>query len=366
MRVRRLFTIVIGVCLLGSASNAGAQDAATQSVVLRMADGSFIVGQIVSEDGGKITINAGTLGTLTIDAAQVADRLEPARFAGALAQITPQPAPTGGAVPAFAQTPRAVWSRTISIGGSFTSAPFKQGPLLEGVPQLTGAALSLIGEQSAVQGSVQITRATLNGAFFAEANQIYANTEPLGNVANTLSLSTGYNFRLNKDGRLYALTRYTYRHDKVREIDFSNVGLVGVGYTVVGTPKVKFDLVPGLAIIYEEKGTAFDNDVLFGLGFIESLTVQPHPMFTLEQREMYYLAPEDSEFWGLESYLGIRGMLSKYFGITFGLSHLHDNVLETRPTVIPANALFPGQPQFNVLANEASQLYITAGVLVRW
>jgi len=373
MRMRLLSAALALVCLLGAVPSALAQGAPASEpdhIVLQMADGSFIVGIITSEDADKIVIDAGALGTLTIPVAQVANRIPSAQFAAALTAMqgggAPQPGATSGGATDFATTARAVWSRTISAGGSFTSAPFKQGELLEGFPQLTGAALGLIGDQTQAQLAVNLTRATLRGIAFVDASQIYAFTEPVGKVAGTLSINAGYNFRLNHDSRLYGVTKYMFRRDVIREIDYSHIGMLGVGYTLVGTPKAKFDLVPGMAIIREQKGTEFDDRTLVGIGFIETLSYQPHPVLTFEQREMFYMAAEDSEFWGLETYAGVRGMLSKVLGVQFGLTMLHDNTLEHRPTVIPANRLFPGQPQLNLLANHASQTYVTAGVMFRW
>jgi hypothetical protein len=370
MSIRTRSAVLALVCLLGSVPPALAQqDAPTAEpdhIVLQMTDGSFIVGIIKSEDADKIIIDAGTLGTLTIPVAQVANRIESAQFSAAMTALQQQAPPAGGSVADFAATARPVWTRTITFGGSYTSAPYKQDELLEGFPQLTGRALGLIGHQTQAQAAVNISRATREGVVFFEGSQIYAFTEPVGKVAGTLAMSGGYNHALRGDGRVYILTKYTFRHDKIREIDYSHIGMAGVGYTVAMRPHVKFDLVPGLAIINEKKGTEFDERMLLGVGFIEELMYQPHPVLTFEQREMFYMAAEDSEFWGLESYLGVRGMLTKALGLQFGFTHTHDNTLEHRPTVIPANRLFPGQPQLNLLANRSSQSYLTAGVMVRW
>jgi hypothetical protein len=348
-----------------AAAAAGAQG---QPVVLRLANNTLLFGVIVRDDGDSVVFDAGTLGQLTIKRAEIVAELPPAAVAAAFQgpQAAGANQPPSNATGAFSESGRVIWTRFITLGGSFTSAPFEQGELDPTLPGLTGKVLRLPGKQYAVQGQATLVRAASLGVFFVDASLTYAEYDPFGKQADLPKVSTGYNFRLKSGQRLYGVTRYTFFKDRVRQVDYSNQALFGLGIHAVSTPKVKLEVVPGLALIREKKGTPLDDTWQGGWGFLQQLTFSPNQFAQIEQREMYYQLFDDSSYRGLESYIGFKGMLSKQLGIQFGLSHIYDNAIAQRPTPIPANALFPGQPAFSVLANSKSQVFMTGGMLLRF
>lgn len=387
MLLRRLLPCILLLSLAGGTGTAAAQTPASaaaptpagqpspgaagaqgQPVVLRLANNTLLFGVILREEGDSVVFDAGTLGQLTIKRADIVAELPPAAVAAAFQapQAGGAAQPPSNAVGAFSESGRVVWTRFITLGGSFTSAPFEQGVLDPAIPALTGELLRLPGKQYAAQAQATLVRAASLGVFFVDASLTYAEYEPFGKQADLPKVSTGYNFRLRSGQRLYGVTRYTFFKDRVRQVDYSNQALFGLGIHAVATPKVKLEVVPGLALIREKKGTPLDDTWQGGWGFLQQLTFSPNQFAQIEQREMYYQLFDDSTYRGLESYVGFKGMLSKQLGVQFGLSHIYDNAIAQRPTPIPANALFPGQPAFSVLANSKSQVFMTAGMLVRF
>jgi len=348
-----------------SPASGTAPAAEAPTVVLRLADNSLVVGKVVREDADTIVFDAGKLGQLTLKRADIAAVLDPATVAAALQAPVSPPPPAG--VTGFAAPGKVVWTRFLTFGGAFTSAAYKQDdPLNPAIPGLTGKALNLPGDQFTAQGQLTVVRATSRGVGFGEASWTYADYQPFGRQADIRKAAGGYNFRVGNITRLYGVTRYTYLQDLVRKVDYSHQALFGLGVRAVDQPKVKMDLVPGLMVLREKKHTRFDNQTLGGYGGLEQIIYSPNQFAQIEQRELFYQAFTDSTYRGLESYIGFKGMLSKAVGVQIGLSHIYDNVIGQQETIIPANALFPGQPTFGVAANNKTQVFLTAGLLVRF
>jgi hypothetical protein len=345
---------------------AAAPAASQPTVVLRLSDNSLLVGHVVREEGDSIVFDAGSLGQITIKKASIAATLDPAAVAAAFQ------APGGGVqAPAsglttFQQSGKVLWTRYFVLGGNYTSSAFKQGVIDPTIPALTGEALKLPGKQYTAQGQATIVRAASRGIAFVDASFNYTFYEPFGKQTDVPKISGGYNFRFKSGQKLYGVTRYTWYKDEVRLVDYSNQAIFGVGVHTVDTKQVKLDLVPGLALIREKKGTQFDGKWEGGWGFLELLTFSPNQFVQIEQRETYYQLFTESKYRGLESYVGFKGLLSKRLGVQFGLSHVYDNAIAQRPTAIPANSLFPGQPSFNIFPNNKSQVLLTAGLMAKF
>jgi len=258
------------------------------------------------------------------------------------------------------------WTRTAQLGGSFTSGSFKQGQLDPTIPGLPGAVLKWPGNQYTAQGNLTLVRATNMGVAFLDTSLTYAVYDPFGKQADLPKASVGYNFRFKEKTRMYGVTKYTYYEDQVKHVDYSNQLLFGLGFRAMETKRVKLDLVPGLTVIKEKKGTRFDGNLLAGYGGLESLTFSPNPYSSIEHRETFYQTFNDTSYYGLESYLGFKGFLSKNMGVTIGFTNIIDNAIAGSITQIPANALFAGQPAFGVFANNRVQTLITAGILIKF
>jgi hypothetical protein len=368
MSTRRLLSMLLVSFLAIGVRGAAAQAPAEASpvVVLRLANNTLLVGQIVREEGDSVVFNAGALGELTIKRADIVAQLDPNVVSQAFQAPQAAAPPPASGLAGFAGQGKVVWTKVAMFGGSYTSAPFKQGEIDPSIPGLTGSALRLQGQQTTAQGQVTVLRASNLGIFFVDGSIVYAFSEPFGKQANVPKISTGYNFRLKSGQRLYGVTRYTWYKDDIRQVKYSNQLLFGLGIHTIDTPKVKLDLVPGIGAVKEKKGTVYDNEWLGAFGALSQLTISPNQFAQIEQRETFYQVFEDSSYRGLESYLGFKGMLSRQLGVQFGLSHIYDNAIAQRAIPIPANAFFPGQPAFSLFANKKTQVLFTAGFLVRF
>lgn len=377
MLTRRVLPVLL-VCALAGATGARAQTpapapagqpaaaAGPQTVVLRLKNNTLLVGQVVRDEGDTIVFDAGTLGQLTLKKADIVATMDPATVMAAFqsAAAAAPPAPAG--VGEFAAKGKVVWTRSVVFGGAITSAAYNQGILDQKIPALTGAALKLPGNQYTAQGQLTIMRATERGVAFVDGSLTYAKYDPFGKQADIPKISVGYNFKIANSTRLYGLTRYTYYSDFIRHVDYSNQALFGLGVHTINNPKVTLDLVPGVVALREKKQTRFDNQWLGGYGGLEQIVIHPNKFAQIEQRELFYQAFSDSSYYGLESYVGFKGMLSKWFGMQFGLSYIYDNVIAQQATPIPANTFYPGQPAFSVFANNKSQTFFTGGLLIRF
>jgi hypothetical protein len=333
--------------------------------MLRLKDNTLLAGYIVREDDEVIVFNAGVLGEMTIKKSEVLGQIPPATVAAAF-QPTSAPAPPPSALGVFAPDGKIVWTKMLGATGYYLSAPYKQGVLNPQYPSLTGEALKLQGAMYQYQAQLSIYRTSDKDIMSLDASSAYAFADNVGEQQDNPRVSVGYNRKMTKGDRYYGLARYTWYRDGIKKIDYSNQGIVGVGIKTINTPKVKLDLVPALSFQYDQKGTPFDNELLFGGGAMEVFQVMVGPFSMFEQKLTYYRAFNEREYYGLESTLGFKGMVTKSIGFNISWMYSLDNALGMRVSTLPANSLFPGSPEISALTNERAQSYITSGLLIRF
>lgn len=270
----------------------------------------------------------------------------------------PQPVPgMGGFVPPG----NTFWSRSITLGGSLTSSPFRQGQLDPSVPGLTGEALGLKGQQRAFQGSFSLVRSTNLTAFNIEASYTYAQVDPLGTVMDLPKFSVDYDFRQRDGQRYFFFTRYAWYQDDVRNIEYSHQGFAGIGLLALDAPKVKIGIVPGLGIIREKKGLAeFDDKWLAGWGGLQRTIITPNPFVRIEQRAVFQQAFNDSQFRTFEGAVSLKGKINKYLGTSVDFTYKYDNVLAKAIAMVPV----PGVGTLPLQLNSKSQVLMTAGLQI--
>lgn len=342
-----------------------AQPDEKELTVLRLKDNTLLVGHIVREDAETMVFEAGALGELTIKKSDVEGQLAPATVAAAF-QPPPAPAPPPSALGTFAPAGKVVWTRTLGATGSYLTAPYVQGELDPRFPGVTGKLLRLTGKIYNMQSQLSLYRTSDRDIVSFDATMSYAFADNVGEQADNPRLSLGYNRRLGKVDRLYGLARHTWLRDGVRKIDYSNQTILGVGIKAINKPKVKLDLVPALALQYDKKGTPFDSELLIGGGAMEVFEVMVGPLAQISQRLTVYRAANESRYYGIESSLGFKGMVTKAIGFNITWSYSLDNSLGLSASPIPANTLFPGQPVVYVLANKRSQSNLSSGLLIRF
>lgn len=347
-----------------SAPAASAQPAdAPKQIVLRLKDNTLLMGHIVREDAEVIVFSAGALGELTVKKADVEGQLEPATVAAAFQAPAP-PAPPPSNLGSFAPAGKVVYTRVLGAQGSYITSPYVLGELDPNYPGLTGAALRLPGVVYSVQSQLSLYRTSDRDIVSFDASMTYAYADNAGEQADNPRVSLGYNRRIGTNDKLYGIARHTWYRDGVRKIDFSNQTILGVGIKTINTPKVKLDLVPALSMQYDKKGTSFDEEVLLGGGAMEVFQVMLTPVSMIEQKITAYRAFNESRYYGIESSVGFKGMVTKKIGFNITWAFNLDNSLGLRESPIPANTLFPGQAQFNVFANKRSQSTISSGLLI--
>jgi hypothetical protein len=316
-----------------------------------------------------IVFDTGELGQITVKKATVVDRLDPAIVAAAFqahAQAPgPIPAPTLN-TSTFQEGGKVVWSRVVTLGGNYSSSSYKQGVIDPAFPDATGEALKLPGSNYVLQGQATIVRSASRGISFLDASYNYVVFEPAGKQADVPRVSVGYNFKVGDGKKFYGVSRYSWSKDKIRQVDYSNQAIFGLGIHTVDTPRIKLDLIPGGTVIREKKGTRFDGKWEGGFGFLEQLTLNVSQAAQIEQRTNYYQLFADSSYRALETYVGYKAMLSKQLGVQFGLNHLYDSAIAQRATKVAPDTLFPGQPALSVFVNNKTQVLMTFGVMARF
>lgn len=272
----------------------------------------------------------------------------------------PPPAPVPG-MGGFVPPGNTFWVRSITLGGSITSSPFRQGQLDPGIPGLTGEALGLKGEQKSFQGTFSLLRSTNLNAVNIEASYTYAVVDPVGTVMDLPKFSIDYDFRQRDGQRYFFLTRYAFYKDDVRNVDYSHQVFTGVGLLALDQPKVKIGLVPVLGLQRESKGLAeFDDRWLMGWGGIQRLIITPNPFVRIEQRASFQQAFNDSAFRVFEGNISLKGKLNKYLGTSVDFTYKYDNVLSLAVAQVP----IPGVGTRPLRLNNKSQVLMTAGLQI--
>jgi len=379
MSARFACAIVTTLCLLPTAAAAAPFQAAAPAStpaaaksdedkplkVFHLKSNSLVVGRIVSETTDTYVIDAGDLGKLTIQKSDVVAQLDPAVVAAALQGPGAPPAGAAGASN-FEQGNKVTWSRSLAFTGNYTSAPYIQQNLDPSIPALTGKALKLPGTIYQVQTQLQIQRSDARGVASLEASTTYAYADNIGEQANNPKVTAGYNFKVSKDGHVYGVLRHTYNRDTVQKIEFANQTILGVGFKAVNTAKVKWDVVPGFSMQYDRKGTPFDDQLLAGVAAYEVLEIKVGAYAQLEHHMNVYRAANHGDYYGFELYGGFRGMVAKHIGLSVGFTQTLDNALSLRATPIPASAIYPGSPAFNVFANHRTTSAVTTGLIIKF
>jgi hypothetical protein len=351
---RAIAALVFAFALASPALAQEAQPPATTTVALHLKDGTVLVGEVLSEQGGKIRVRTHALGDITIDAGDV-DHRGPSEGAHATTAVH---AAEAAAPPAHTKVPS--WIRAITASAAWVSPPFTQGSLSTDLPELTGAALRLPGAQLTAQLAVSLRHTSPDDSISLSGTVAYVDTEPIGRVSE--AVATDFEYSRVMTPRTYIVSSTTFRRDVVRNIDNSFAELAGVGFKVVQRPRLRFDVVVGGALLRESKGTKYDNRFEPQAGVMEAFVFQISPRASVSHRVVYRAGLRESEVWNLESYTGVQAAITSRLSLVSGLTWNHDNVLGEAVTPVPANALYPGSPPMSLYASRERHQQITSGV----
>lgn len=141
-----------------------------------------------------------------------------------------------------------------------------------------------------------------------------------------------FRFRRNKPGKLLVQTRTRYKTDGIREIDHFLEQHLGVGWQLVGLPRLKIVTGPEAAIQFRQ--LAVSNQELGGWSYLGSFfqdsEFQISKIYQLEQEAHAYVDPEDRENWGYNLEMMITGRVSQGFSLRLGYEYNYDNQVPRR------------------------------------
>jgi hypothetical protein len=364
LRVTTRLTLLMVLTALALAPSASAQGTGEGLVTLQLSNGSILVGRILSEADGKIRFQADMVGEVLIDAVAVTAR-------SAASPNRPPPPVSGSpevekgaatrpAPPTPIAPPHPSWVRSLSVGGSYHSAPYVQGPLKGTIGGLTGEALGLPGDQTSAQVGLTLLRNGLRDSFLVIGSFTYAGAQPTGTLMDIISGEAVYTRLLKR--RLLVVSDTSVRRDSVRHINNAVLQSFGVGRRLHDTARLRMDVVTGLDLRREDKGTQFDGDLQAGYGVMEQLMATPRPGVVIQQMVKVRTLAWHPDLYAVESALRVTGPLTPKIGLMANLAWNYDRMLGLRGTVVPANGLFPGSPRAILFANRQGDVQLTTGL----
>ena len=348
--------MIVASCLLSALLAVQASDPTPpptddQAVTLRLSDGTVLIGHILSEANGKLRVRTALIGEIDVESDSVVERtMGLPSHDGANGAITP---PTEAPSAPSAPTARTTWARSFGIGGSFVSAPYEQGEIDEDRPGLTGKALGLPGEQTSAQITLSLVRSGPRDRWSLNSSVTYVNAQPTGRLTEAVKVDMNYSRTVS--GRDFVFSSTGFRRDAVRNVDNSVIQIFGVGRRLIDTPTKKLELMPGVSVQRDEKGTIYDYDILVGYGFMETFShISTHGV-AFDQRFIFKTLVEDADLFTIDSYVGVRAPLTKRLALQVGLQFDHDEMLGLQRTVLPGTDIV-------LFANKKSTLQLTTGL----
>jgi hypothetical protein len=368
MRIKSSLLVLLALAATSSSFAAGQ--------IIELKNGTKIVGTIQKQEGGKVTIDAELLGTVVVDATALVSAADSSPAAAAVPPTEVKPsavvtatAPQAPLTPPKGDAGKVTWKRSLSFSGSYNSAAYVQGTIPgspAGLP-IEGAALGLSGKQSALQITGMLLRATPTLALTLTGSVGYAKYEPSGTVVD--NWNSEFTFTRILSPKTYVLARSTYKVDKIALIDHSFEQVVGYGFKVIDNERTHLDLIPGLSEVHEEKGTAFDDQWILSVGFLQNLEHAFNERVTLQQRFKYRIGVEDTEVWSINGYLGLNAALTAHVSMNVGLTYVYDNTLgPVSPSLASALAGFGLSPAQIAALRPAKKdtLQLTSGLEFNW
>lgn len=315
--------------------------------VVRLKNGDTFTGKILQRADGTMTFKGDLYGELVFQESDVASYKVGATVSAADLDRT-ETAPSPSTAP-VSQSPsskstsstfegheddpqQAKWTRSLTFGGNYVSPTFNQNQIPGAPLGTTGASLGLPGRVLGVQSSASVKRTTLADVHQLDLTQNYTNYAPAGTQSDNYSATFAWNHKIND--RFYTVSRSSYSVDQVKNIEYSAVQLLGVGYKFIDTDETKFDVVPGFVALQQAKGNAFDDDLQIGGGFHQSYVHHLHSGASIEQRILLLQSFEEADLYVIEAYLGLKGKISAGLNLMVGLEYIYDNALG--PIAIPS------------------------------
>jgi hypothetical protein len=344
--------------------SAAAQSAAQEPVVttIHLVNGTVLIGTITSESEASVGVHVEGIGDLTVDASAITSRttgVEPVTHVA-----THEPTPDGPPVGTTDIVSGVKWTRTLSLGGNYSSPRFEQGELDGSIAGVRGRDLGLPGSQLSTQVQVTFLRESPRHGWWLSASNTYAEAQPHGVLTEAREVNSEYRTELKPGWHALALTEY--KTDKVRRIDDSLTQTFGLNHRLIDTPRMKLEVMPGVLVHRSTKETRLDGKILPGAGAMQSFSFNTPRRDAFQQRIVAQTFIEYPELYSVESYLGIQAPLTKHIALTVSLESDYDRMLSLQRTDVPAGALSPDSPAASFFATSRWANQLTTGIQVRY
>jgi putative salt-induced outer membrane protein YdiY len=288
--------LLLAFILLVRAHRAAAQTPSPAPLeVIRLADGSSLVGRVTSTEDGMIHMHVVGLGDVVIDSAAVASR-----------SPVPPPPP-----------PPSPWSGTAT--GSMTHVS-------TAVPGVAGSTLG-------AQLTAGVARTGPRGTFTLDGTLSYWRVDPAAAAVNQRAVTLGGRRMLTP--RWVLMGRSEFEVNRVQYLQYRSTTIAGLGYFVLKSGRVSFLLAPGIGYGKSEQ-TALGRALSFAAGIppgVEGPITGVHDMMTLQltptlsfQQDMHYFwSLSDKSFRQAQFNAKLLGMMTPHFGLSITFKEVYDS-----------------------------------------
>jgi putative salt-induced outer membrane protein YdiY len=292
MPSRLLLAFILLVC----AHRAAAQTPAPAPLeVIRLADGSSLVGRVTLTEDGMIHMHVVGLGDVVIDSAAVASR-----------SPVPPPPP-----------PPSPWSGTAT--GSMTHVS-------TAVPGVAGATLG-------AQLTAGVARTGPRGTVTLDGTLSYWRVDPAAAAVNQHAVTLGGRRMLTP--RWVLMGRSEFEVNRVQYLQYRSTTIAGLGYFVVKSARLSFLLAPGIGYGKSEQ-TALGRVLSFAAGIPpgvegpitgvhDMIALQLTPMLSFQQDMHYFWSLSDTPFRQAQFNAKLLGMMTTHFGLSIAFKEVYDS-----------------------------------------
>lgn len=339
-RLLRVLPLLSLLLLAAGASRA----AEVQTVIL--ANGTTLVGEIVSESADHLTLKDAVLGTLNVPLNAIKSR------SGAATAPHATAAPSSGSE---AEAPAATAGAT-TIGGSH-GAQAKAPPtganqvhwtrgIQFNIGYMSGAAPSLgIDASRNIGVTFVLERATPKHIASLTGSYNHGQAKPAPPYVNNISASFQYDYIFNEKYRF--VSRTTAMRDRPKQILHRTEELAGIATTLIRNPKTLLMVAPGLGYSFGEKDFASDLDNQHvGFGAYQIFNHAFTPTLSVEQTFFFFQSFEDSQYLIYNGSVGLKTQITKRLSL---MTTLH--------------AVFDGQPAPGI---EELQYQTNTGIQIKF
>lgn len=309
LRALPAFSLMLLSAALGRAAEA-------QTVVL--ANGTTLVGEIVSESASELTFKDSVLGLVKVPTHAIKSRpsgesshevnaaSKPAAAAAPALAVTA--VPTTGGTAASANANPVKWTRSLQLSWGYMSGP---------APSLGAGASRNLSANFAIE------RATAKNIAGLGANYNFARAKPAPPYANNASVYFQYDYILSPKNRIVSRTDWV--RNPIQSINHRTEELIGFVRTLVQTPTTNLLLGPGLGYSFGQKEYVGDLDNHhFGYGFYQVFSHAFSPTISLQQRLFLFRSVEDSKYIISSGSVSLTAQLTKTLALQSSLNAAYD------------------------------------------